>query len=391
MKPLIQSKAARLIALCLLATVSLACGSATGSPTPIDTTLATPSASASASASATLLTTPTATASASPTHLVTPTPKITAKPKTGYVLIDLGAIDSGPETILFGINTSRMVVGSNFRYHAGTKTTLKPAPGQTTAGAVSINTAGTMTGTGCGTNCHATKWTAPATGKDLGTLGGDSSTAYKISDSGVVVGFSDTTGNVTTHAFRQSGVAAMVDLNSVVVSGPTLKLREAWGINSSGTIVGWAGDNGAPHAFRLTSAGTLSEIGPLPGMDTGEARAINNHGHVTGFGGDGVHVVGFLYNGTTLKTLPTLSGYQMMHPYGINESDVIVGCGRNATDDSKVHAFRYSGGKVVDLNTFLPGGSGWVLECATGISNDGAIVGTGRKGSHYHAFMLVPA
>jgi probable HAF family extracellular repeat protein len=329
---------------------------------------------------------------ATPTPTHSPTPAVTNTPApTGYLVVDLGAVDFSAESGLAGVNNSNWAAVSNFRYHSGGKAHVAPAPGQASATVSSIDSSEVMAGTGCGANCHATKWTSPAHGQDLGTLGGDTSGSYQISDGGVVVGYSDTAGNATTHAFRQSGGAAMVDLNTVVVSGPALVLREAWGINSSGTIVGWAGENGSPHAFILTAAGALSAIPALPGMDSGEARAINDAGHVTGFSSDGIHTVGFLKKGATLVALPTLAGYQLMHPYGINAGDAIVGCARNMDDDSQVHAFRYSAGHVVDLNSFLPHGSSWVLECATDINNGGTIVGTGRIGSNYHAFMLVPA
>jgi probable HAF family extracellular repeat protein len=310
----------------------------------------------------------------------------------GYVLVDLGAANVPAETVLAGVNNANWAAVANFRYHSGGKAHVTPAPGQTSATVSSINSSEVMAGMGCGANCHATKWTAPATARDLGTLGGDTSLSYQISDSGVVVGSSDTPGNATTHAFRQTGVAAMVDLNTVPV-GPVPMfgdLREAWGINSSGTIVGWAGANGDPRAFKLTAGGTLSEVGPLPGYPNAEARAINNLGHIVGFSGDGVRVTGMILTGASLTAIPGLSGYQLMHPYAINESDVVVGCGRKQSDDSQVHAFRFASGHTVDLNSFLPVGSSWVLQCATDINDHGTIVGTGRIGSHYHAFMLVP-
>jgi probable HAF family extracellular repeat protein len=387
-----RSRVARLAALTLLPVVGLACANGGASPSPAGSaasgspTTAPTGMSPTATPTATAAPTATLAPTASATPVITPT-----HAPVGYTLIDLGVVGYGAESGWIGINASNVAAGSNFRYSGGAKTTIKPAPGQTSVDVLSINSGGTIAGRGCATNCHATRWSDPLTGRDLGTLGGSNSMAYQISDGGIVVGFSDTAGNTTTHAFRQSGVAAMVDLNTLVVSGPVFKLREAWGINSSGTIVGWAGANGAPHAFMLTAGGVLSEIGPLPGMTTGEARAINNAGHVAGFSGDGVHIVGFLYSGTSLKAIPKLTGYELTHPYAINGSDVVVGCGRKLEDDSQVHAFRYSGGSVVDLNSFLPGGSSWTLECATGINNGGTIVGTGRKGAVNHLFMLVPA
>jgi probable HAF family extracellular repeat protein len=69
---------------------------------------------------------------------------------------------------------------------------------------------------------------------DLGTLGGSSSGANGINDSGQVVGWAYPAGNGAEHAFLYSG-GAMSDLGTLggTISG-------ASGINDSGQVVGYA-------------------------------------------------------------------------------------------------------------------------------------------------------
>jgi probable HAF family extracellular repeat protein len=397
----IRSRAVGLTALVLLTAATLACRGTTSTPTPGGAASASASVAITAGTSptegatptATAAPTPTATATPSPSPSPTPAPTVTS-PVIGYYLIDLGKVDAPAESILIGVDNAGMVAGDSFRWLAGFKKTVRPAPGQHLARVMRINSSGAMAGDGCPTDyCHATSWANPAAGRDLGTLGGHVSVAYDISDSGIVVGWSDTPGSnpTQTRAFKQSGTGAMIDLNTVVTSGPAMTLREAWGINSSNVIVGWAGTNAAPRAFQLTAVGKLTEIGPLPAMSTATAGAINDHGHITGYSGNGTDLRGFLYKSGAISALPFLAGYQLTHPYSINESDQVVGCGRNMADDSKVHAFVYTAGAIHDLNEYLRAGSGWTLECATGINDGGWIVGTGVYASNYHAFLLIPA
>jgi hypothetical protein len=42
---------------------------------------------------------------------------------------------------------------------------------------------------------------------------------------------------------------------------------------------------------------------------------------------------------------------------------------------------------MIDLNNFVPAGSGWVLNDATGINECGVIVANGANG---HAYLLTP-
>jgi len=71
---------------------------------------------------------------------------------------------------------------------------------------------------------------------DLGTLGGDISTAYGINESGIIVGESETTGGAF-HAFLYRD-GAMTNLNDLLDSEPDWTLDNAWAISDTGHIVG---------------------------------------------------------------------------------------------------------------------------------------------------------
>ena len=86
---------------------------------------------------------------------------------------------------------------------------------------------------------------------DLGTLGGRSSSANDINESGQIVGWANTNGGAS-HAFIYSN-GEMVDLNALIDPTSGWTLHEAYAINNSGQVVG-AGANalGTTRAFLLT-------------------------------------------------------------------------------------------------------------------------------------------
>ena len=173
---------------------------------------------------------------------------------------------------------------------------------------------------------------------DLGTLGGSVSSAYGINDSGQVVGYTSTAGDTAYHAFLYSG-GVMSDLGTLGGSGSS-----AYGINDSGQVVGYASTAGVTvyHAF-LYSGGVMSDLGTLGGSFS-EAVGINDSGQVVGLADTAGNAAG--------------------------------------------HAFLYSGGVMSDLNSLLPSNSGWTLEYATAINNEGQIVGIGSHNGATHAFLL---
>jgi probable HAF family extracellular repeat protein len=87
---------------------------------------------------------------------------------------------------------------------------------------------------------------------DLGSLGGNYSSAFGINNSGQVVGESYTANGFVDDAFLYSN-GTMLDLNSMIPASSGWQLTEACAINDHGWIVG-AGFNpsGQDHAFLLT-------------------------------------------------------------------------------------------------------------------------------------------
>ena len=106
----------------------------------------------------------------------------------------------------------------------------------------------------------------------IGTLGGsagDSSVAYGINDSGLIVGAS-TTSDGSVHAFSFIDGTTMVDLNSRVdLTGSGFAyLQQAWSLNNAGQIVGLGimSDSNNTQGFLLTSIPEPSTYAAILGL-----------------------------------------------------------------------------------------------------------------------------
>ena len=76
--------------------------------------------------------------------------------------------------------------------------------------------------------------------------------------------------------------------------------------------------------------------------------------------------------------------------YGINTAGQIVGYMENGTTNAG-HAFLYSNGQMSDLNSLISPTSGWTLEQAFSINDNGQIVGEGIAPSgQVESFLLTP-
>src|SRR2546430_9949553 len=78
--------------------------------------------------------------------------------------------------------------------------------------------------------------------------------------------------------------------------------------------------------------------------------------------------------------------------YGVNASgDVVGNTNGSACGCGPDTAFVYTGGAMWNLNSLIPGGSGWDLRNARAINDSGQIVGDGYHDGMHRAFLLTPA
>jgi probable HAF family extracellular repeat protein len=89
---------------------------------------------------------------------------------------------------------------------------------------------------------------------DLGTLGGSQSQGLGINDAAQVVGYSETASGLRAFLYQHG---TMIDLTSRIPGGSGWTLTYAYGINSSGWIVGEGILNGSTRAFLLRPDRTI--------------------------------------------------------------------------------------------------------------------------------------
>lgn len=210
---------------------------------------------------------------------------------------------------------------------------------------VDVNETGTIAGTvPAGGNPPACTRAVRRTGSTNATLptlgGGPSARAAAINASGWIVGCGILADRSTTHACLWTGSGNPIDLG-------TLGGTNSWARDLDGsTAVGVAElADGTPHAVRWTLGPTgtptaTADLGTVPKARTSAAEAIHPDGRIGG------------------------------------------------TSDDR--AVLFENGSVIDLNTRIPAGSGWVLTGVTGLADGGRIVGRGRFHGLPRGFLLEP-
>ena len=154
-------------------------------------------------------------------------------------------------------------------------------------------------------------------------------------------------------------------------------------VNDRGDMIGDAyDDHGHYHAFRWSLAGGQRSIDPADSYSS--AIALNSAGHVL------LQVGGAAYldDGRNLRHLD-LSAKFYNSAQALNDCDVVVGA--YGPDSEHYRAFLWSGTQGYrDLNSFVPGDSGWELQSAAAINNRGEIVGSGELHGDDRGFVLIP-
>jgi probable HAF family extracellular repeat protein len=214
--------------------------------------------------------------------------------------------------------------------------------------------------------------------------------AYGINDAGVVVG------EWERQAFVYSGGVAQAlatPINGAGVRGAS----GAFDINNNGWAVGESSfpDSLAAILWRDGRAINLGTLPLAPGIRAeASARAINDANAVVGssrvtIAGGATRSHAFLWQDGQMKDLGTLRGPDWTSAaYGINDVGAVVGqsdcvglgCAFLWTEDEGMLA----------LQSLVDPGSGWILTRATGINDQGWIVGNGLFNGEARDFLLAP-
>jgi probable HAF family extracellular repeat protein len=270
--------------------------------------------------------------------------------------------------------------------------------------------------------------------RDLGTLGGPSSTALAINDRGRVIGtaypaidsgprsFVWTGGEPTWADPLLDGATDLNDRDQVVGAAGTpdggsraflvtggirtelpplfddgglIEMSPA-AINERGQVVGQGSAAGQRnghgllpgHAF-LWSGGIMRDLGTLGGRYSG-ASAINDYGQVVGNSQtqdpSGANTA-FLWSRGVLRRLGDLGGHSS-DAEDINNAGQIVGTAADSSGSPR--AVLFSGGKAHDLNTLVPPNLGTTLIGAAAINDRGQIVAYGEVAGRLRSFVLTP-
>ncbi len=281
---------------------------------------------------------------------------------------------------------------------------LDSLPGHTVNWALDINDIGQVVGWSQDPDRrvrHAVLWDVHGKPHDLGTLGGDWSEATAINNKGCVVGHSHAKES-KARAFLWTPGRGMVDLGALPDG-----MSFAEDIDDSGRIVGWSTDaEYKPHAVIWDLGGKMKDLTPILGLETGTLFAANGKGRIAGKEGAKCGKGNaFLWEAGKkprdlgrLMNLPKFVGFidpppvPESCPTDINDSGHVVGW--SSDERTHCHAFFWSAETgMIDLGTLprekereedgariVPGldklfeGQTWSE--ATGISNDGTIVGS---------------
>ena len=323
---------------------------------------------------------------------------------TTYTITDLGSLGGGV-TVATAINTSGQVTGYSYLpkkqgatvYHAflwtnGKMTDLGElggagSPGGGLSEGHAINDAGQVVGYATDTagDLDAALWN----GRKITLLPGLNPDAIGINDSGQIIG-------VINGEFIDSN-----GTQTVLPDPPSLLTCNAVAINNNGQVTGdCSGQEGTLNEFTPrgvvwtndtpTVLPTLGGPCPSAALTCPEAfpTAINNNGQVTGTAATSTGALdGFLWsNGTITDLGPDFA------PAAINDNGVIVGGAFDVNGVIDGGGFIDTDGTLQNLNTLIPAGSGFQIQSATGINDNGQIIAnaTDTATGQQHALLLTP-
>ena len=296
--------------------------------------------------------------------------------------------------------------------------------GQVNASA--LNNAGEVIGNGITTNgsysdpfVYQSYGPAAGTMTDLSSALGPSAIPLQINDSGQIAGSVSTPDGYRGFVYGGGQLALIQPLPGTLAS-------YIFGLNNSGAVVGVSGGDGyINQGGRMIDLGVgyapvaISKTGLVVGggpdgafvyqggsmttivSGTSGASSVNSSGETVGWYHPPSASPGsqnaFLYQDGHVTNLGTLGGPSTV-ALGINDQGQVVGSSQPASyqvksiTDIGSHAFLYQNGIMTDLNTLISPSSGWTLQLARAINDNGQILGSGiGPDDKTDTFLLTPA
>ncbi|MBS1703600.1 MAG: PEP-CTERM sorting domain-containing protein [Armatimonadetes bacterium] len=163
-------------------------------------------------------------------------------------------------------------------------------------------------------------------------------------------------------------------------------------INDADTMGGYAKVNGTQRATLFFNDQTLLDLhGALPGANASTVSNLNDQGWATGIYHNANNVTwSFLYNPELgVQTFENLVGWDSMSFHEVSGNGVVVGTGFGGRNGDRATRWTQETG-LLDLNSLISANTGWVLQDATDVNENGYIIGTGTYNGVQSNFLLRP-
>ena len=334
---------------------------------------------------------------------------------------NLGVPAGFSNSVGYGINDSGSVVGwgmptggtyqhalayENGQWYDLSSSLTGPAPyNYPTSIATAINNNGTIVGMGF-SNVYSGGYTYTSgfsltgvggTATSLGpvTVGGG---AYGINSTGVIVGgwqdAIETIDGGTTPWYDRGGVVSQADVSTLssLPSGGALFAVGNDPTNNNPIMVGNYGDSGPPTAIAYSPL--TMQFTDLSAAIPGQYQYPGSYdSRVSAYGKDeGVDAATAVASNGDIVGAATFAN--TLYADGTSVPWQNAGQDREKGIYRYQHAFIYTGGVTTDLNTYILGSTGFLLQGATGIAivnGQEWIVGDALVNSVHHAFLMTPA
>jgi len=322
-----------------------------------------------------------------------------------YRIIDLGVVGDATASQAFGVSPrGAIVVGRDlgpsgnpaYQWTRATGAVALPnLPGRAYAQANAVNDGGLAVGTSTttvfGAGALPVRWTDGAVTPLTLPAGQTVGRANAVNQAGVAAG------SVGADVLERAAIFEGAATTLVTATTSTGRyMLYANGINDVGWVVGSGAD---PHDAAVnvallydSVAGTMTDLGALPGDNGALAFGVSNGGFVVGSSmrdqGPGRPFMWTRKTGMVEIPLPPQTSQGAA--YAVNTEGWAVGNGAGLYSVPFLHA----GGKTYPLYTLLPPHSGWDLRkntssSALGITDLGDIVGTGVHDGQTHGYLMV--